>query len=173
MRLVDRSLWIEFLRRKGDTRVKRFVARWLESETAASTFPIRFELLSGGKPDEDADVAQALEFGLHLPFEGDDWRAAAVLERELRAKGLTIPRNDLFVATVAIRPKLPVACRAPISTRSASSWACGSAWRNSSARTGSIAALHCPGHGPRYCPRSLTSRAFPHPTPPRIHQILK
>ncbi len=111
MMLVDSSLWIEFLRRKGDPEVKHLVARLLESETAAYTCPIRFELLSGVRPGEEADLAQALEFSLHLPFEGDDWRAAALLERELRAKGLTIPRNDLFVATIAIRTQLPVACR--------------------------------------------------------------
>jgi predicted nucleic acid-binding protein len=111
MKLVDSSLWIEFLRRKGDPEVKHLVARLLESETAAYTCPIRFELLSGVRPGEEADLAQALEFSLQLPFEVDDWRAAALLERELRAKGLTIPRNDLFVATVAIRAKLPVACR--------------------------------------------------------------
>ena len=111
MKLVDSSLWIEFLRRKGDPAVKHFVARLLESETAAYTCPIRFELLSGVKPEEEADLAQALAFSAHLPFEAEDWAAAARLERQLRAKGLTIPRNDLFVATVAIRTKLPVACR--------------------------------------------------------------
>lgn len=111
MKLVDSSLWIEFLRRKGDPGVKHLVARLLESETAAYTCPIRFELLSGVRPDEEADLVEALQFSVHLPFEAADWRAAAGLERELRAKGLTIPRNDLFVATVAIRAQLPVACR--------------------------------------------------------------
>jgi len=63
------------------------------------------------RPGEEADLTQALQFSQHVPFETDDWRAAAKLERELRGQGLTIPRNDLFVATVAIRAKLTVACR--------------------------------------------------------------
>ena len=63
------------------------------------------------RPDEEADLEQALAFGRHVPFERADWRAAALLEWELRGRGLTPPRNDLFVAAVAIRTRLPIACR--------------------------------------------------------------
>ena len=111
MKLVDTSLWVEFLRRKGDPTVKQLLARLIEADLAAYTCPVRFELLSGVKPEEEADLAQALAFSRHVPFEREDWPAAALLERRLRARGLTLPRNDLFVATVAIRTRLPVACR--------------------------------------------------------------
>ncbi len=87
------------------------MARLLQTDAAAYTCPIRFELLSGVRPTEQADLEQALGFGHHLPFEADDWREAALLERQLRAKGVTVPRNDLFVATVAIRAGLPLLCR--------------------------------------------------------------
>ena len=63
------------------------------------------------KPHEEDDLERAFAFSYHFPFERDDWLEAAVLERQLRGKGLTIPRNDLFVATVAIRARLPVTCR--------------------------------------------------------------
>lgn len=111
MKLVDTSLWVEFLRRKGDPRVKQELARLIEADLAAYTCPVRFELLSGVKPGEEADLNQALAFSRHVPFEREDWREAALLERQFRARGLTLPRNDLFVATVAIRARLPVACR--------------------------------------------------------------
>lgn len=111
MKLIDTSAWVEFLRRKGDPGAKQTVARLLQADLSAYTCPVRFELLSGVKPEEEADLAQAFAFSHHLPFEVDDWRQAALLERQLRAKGLTIPRNDLFVATVAIRAALPVICR--------------------------------------------------------------
>ena len=111
MRLVDTSAWVEFLRRKGDAQVKQAVAQLVHSDLAAYTCPVRFELLSGVKPEEEADLEQALAFGRHVPFEREDWRAAALLERQLRTRGLTLPRNDLFVATVAIRTRLSVACR--------------------------------------------------------------
>ena len=113
MRLVDTSAWLEFLRRKGEPKVKQEVALLLESDQAAFTCPIRFELLVGVKPPEEADLEEAFSLSLHVPFEIEDWQAAAGLERQLRSKGLTIPRNDLFVATVAIRTGLAVLCRDP------------------------------------------------------------
>src|SRR5437016_7467888 len=103
MRLVDSSAWVEFLRRKGDSHIKNVIARLLQADQAAYTCPIRFELLSGVKPTEEDDLEQAFALSHHFPFEPDDWRAAALLERQLRAKGLTVPRNDLFVATIGIR----------------------------------------------------------------------
>jgi predicted nucleic acid-binding protein len=111
MRLIDSSAWVEFLRRKGDTRVKNVVARLLQADQAAYTCPIRFELLTGVKPDEEDDLEQAFALSHHLPFEQDDWREAASFERQLREKGIIVPRNDLFVATVAIRAGLPIICR--------------------------------------------------------------
>jgi len=111
MKLVDSSAWVEFLRRKGNSAVKQEVARLLEADLAAYTCPIRFELLSGVKADEEADLDEAFRFSHHVPFETDDWREAALLERQLRREGVTIPRDDLFVATVAIRTGMVIACR--------------------------------------------------------------
>jgi predicted nucleic acid-binding protein len=111
MKLVDSSAWIEFLRKKGDPVAKRAVAQLIEADLAAYTCPVRFELLSGVKPGEERDLEQAFGFSRHFPFGVEDWRGAALLERELRSKGVTIPRNDLFVATVAIRAGLTVTCR--------------------------------------------------------------
>lgn len=111
MRLIDSSAWVEFLRRKGAPPVKQAVARLLQADRAAFTCPIRFELFSGVKPEEEDDLEQAFALSHHFPFAQEDWREAATLERQLRANGLTIPRNDLFVATVAIRLGIPVLCR--------------------------------------------------------------
>jgi predicted nucleic acid-binding protein len=111
MKLVDTSAWVEFLRRQGDVRAKSAVAALLEDDLTAYTCPIRFELLSGVRPGEEANLRQALGFSHHILFEADDWREAALLERLLRAKGLKVPRNDLFVATVAIRTGLSLVCR--------------------------------------------------------------
>jgi predicted nucleic acid-binding protein len=111
MKLIDSSAWVEFLRRQGDPAVKHVVARLLQADHAAFTCPIRFELRSGVKPAEEADLEEALSLAQHFPFGGDDWCAAARLERQLRGKGLTIPRNDLFVATVAIRTGLTIVCQ--------------------------------------------------------------
>jgi predicted nucleic acid-binding protein len=111
MKLVDSSVWVEFLRRKGDPRVKHLLARLLQVDQAAYTCPIRFEMLAGVRPDEENDLEQGFALSHHFPFEQHDWTEAAGLERQLRAKGLSVPRNDLFVATVAIRTGLVVLCR--------------------------------------------------------------
>src|SRR6185312_9244949 len=111
MRLVDTSAWIEFFRKRGDAAVKQRVARLLEAEQAAYTCPIRFELLSGVKAKEEADLENAFGLSAHVPFETEDWKEAAILERELRSKGITIPRNDLFVATIGLKTGLAVTCR--------------------------------------------------------------
>ncbi|MDB6112797.1 MAG: twitching motility protein PilT [Pedosphaera sp.] len=111
MKLVDSSAWVEFLRRKGDHKIKDIVARLLQVDQAAYTCPIRFELLSGVRSGEESDLEQAFALSHHFPFEQDDWRAAAQLERQFRAKGLNVPRNDLFVVTVAMRTGMVILCR--------------------------------------------------------------
>jgi predicted nucleic acid-binding protein len=111
MKLVDSSAWVEFLRRKGDSKIKLAVARLLQADQVAYTCPIRFELLSGVRAGEQNDLEQAFALSHHFPFEQNDWQEAAALERQLRARGLTMPRNDLFVATVAIRTGVAVLCR--------------------------------------------------------------
>jgi predicted nucleic acid-binding protein len=113
MKLIDSSAWVEFLRKKGHPAVKQAVARLIQTDSAAYTCPVRFELLSGVKAGEEADLDQAFGFSHHFPFETEDWREAALLERQLRAKGQTVPRNDLFIAVVAIRTGLTVTCRDP------------------------------------------------------------
>ena len=80
MKLVDSSAWVEFLRRKGHPVVKQAVARLLEADLAAYTCPIRFELLSGVKREEEPDLEEAFGFSHHIKFETEDWREAALLE---------------------------------------------------------------------------------------------
>ena len=111
MKLVDSSAWVEFLRRKGDAGIKHIVARLLQADQAAYTCPIRFELLSGVRLGEEKDLEQAFALSHHFPFEPADWQEAGRLERQLRARGLSVPRNDLFVAVVAIRTGLVILCR--------------------------------------------------------------
>ena len=107
MKLVDSSAWVEFLRRKGDPGIKQLVARLLQVDQAAYTCPVRFELLCGVKPGEENDLEHAFALSHHFPFEPQRAR----LERLLRARGFSLPRNDLFVATVAVRTGLVILCR--------------------------------------------------------------
>jgi predicted nucleic acid-binding protein len=111
MKLVDSSAWVEFFRRRGDPLVKQTVASLLQSSQAAYTCPVLFELLSGVRSEEETQLEAVLSFCEHVLFNAADWRAAALLERRLRGGGLNMPRNDLYVAAVALRTGLPVVCR--------------------------------------------------------------
>ena len=110
MTLIDTSAWIEFLRRTGDSVVKERVASYLEAGEAAVCGPIEFELLSGARPTETSDIHTALSFCRVLEFTQACWRRAAGVERELRINGVTVPRDDIFVATAALEHVMPIYC---------------------------------------------------------------
>jgi predicted nucleic acid-binding protein len=106
MTLIDTSAWIEFLRRTGRAEIKQRVAALLELDEAAYCGPIEFELLSGARDSETADLRTALRFSERLDFPAACWQRAAQIESTLRAKGVTVPRDDVFVATAALHHKV-------------------------------------------------------------------
>lgn len=108
MTLIDTSAWIEFLRRKGKPDTKNRVAAFLDLGEAAYCGPIEFELLSGARDGELADLQAALRFSEPLPFPTGCWQRAARIERDLRAKGVTIPRDDVFVMAAALHHSVPL-----------------------------------------------------------------
>jgi len=111
MALIDTSAWIEFLRKSGDVSVKAWVEQLLVVQAAAYTCPVRFELLAGTRDSECGMVEEALSYARHHVFEARDWEMAATTYRELRNLGVTVPRDDVLIATVARRLQLPILCR--------------------------------------------------------------
>ena len=110
MTLIDTSAWIEFLRRTGNPDVKGRVATYLDAGQAAVCGPIEFELLAGARPTETADIHTAMSFCTALDFGPACWRRAAELERSLRGRGITVPRDDIFVAAGALEHGTPIYC---------------------------------------------------------------
>ena len=108
MTLIDTSAWIEFLRRAGDPHVKSRVAAYLELGTAAYCGPVAFELLTGARPAEMDDLNEALSLATLLDFPLKCWRRAATLETSLRARGVTVPRDDVFVAAASLHGGVPL-----------------------------------------------------------------
>jgi predicted nucleic acid-binding protein len=108
MTLIDTSAWIEFLCRHGRPEVKQRVAACLEMGEAAFCGPIEFEILSGAREDELADIHAAFRFSERLDFPAACWQRSAGIERDLRARGVTIPRDDVFVAAAALHHGVPV-----------------------------------------------------------------
>lgn len=108
MTLIDTSAWIEFLRKTGRSDVKNRVAGYLDLGEAAYCGPIAFELLSGARDSELADIHTMFHFSTLLDFPFECWRAAAEAERHLRTHGITVPRDDIFVASAALHHNIPV-----------------------------------------------------------------
>ena len=108
MTLIDTAAWIEFLRRNGRADVKQRVAALLDGGAAAYCGPIEFELLSGARDSERPFIHEALRFSERLGFPDACWPRAAQIERGLRARGVTIPRDDIFVAAAALHHRVPL-----------------------------------------------------------------
>ena len=102
MTLIDTSAWIEFFRKAGRSDVRNRVAAYLDMGEAAYCGPIEFELLGGARESERSDILQAFRFCTLLEFPTACWQRAAEIERSLRAKGVTVPRDDVFDAAAAI-----------------------------------------------------------------------
>jgi len=108
MILIDTSAWIEFFRRMGDREVKARVAGYIDLGEAAYCGPVQFELLAGARESELATIRKAFSFSRFLEFPVQCWERAAELEKTLRRTGITIPRDDIFVAAVALHHKVGV-----------------------------------------------------------------
>ena len=113
MTLIDTSAWIEFFRRDGGPEVKRRVAAYIDVGESAYCGPVHFELMTGARPSEMNDVRAALSFSLLLDFPIGCWQRSAEVEKHLRAKGVTVPRDDIFVAATAMHHGVPVYAHDP------------------------------------------------------------
>jgi predicted nucleic acid-binding protein len=113
MTLIDTSGWIDLLRRNGDPVMKKAVSILIETGEAAYCGPVEFELLSGVRPKELPDLRAALSFGTLLEFPQACWQRAAEFEQALRRRGVTVPRDDIFVAAAASFHNVPLCARDP------------------------------------------------------------
>jgi predicted nucleic acid-binding protein len=82
--------------------VKNRVAACFDLGEAAYCGPIEFELLSGARESEMPHILEIFRFSACLDFPEACWQRAAQIERDLRAQGVTIPRDDLFVTAAAL-----------------------------------------------------------------------
>ncbi len=111
MILIDTSVWVEFFRKSGDRRAKEEVARLLDLDQAVYTCPVYFELRAGARNGEIDVIDEAFSFCHREVFAGEHWEKAADLERVLRHRGITVPRDDLFVAALGLQANLEILCR--------------------------------------------------------------
>lgn len=103
MTLIDTSAWIEFLRPTGNPQIKIEVGDLVQSGRAAFTCPIRYELVSGARKNEQRTLDLLFEVAHHYPTKPADWNRAAEIQSVLIRKGVTVPLSDLLIFCVAER----------------------------------------------------------------------
>jgi predicted nucleic acid-binding protein len=111
MTLIDTSAWIEFFRSGGDQTAKERVSELIGADEAAYTCPVFFELMAGAREKEKRTVREALSFCRREFFVERHWELAAEHENNLLSRGVTVPRDDLFVGTIALEKGLPLLCK--------------------------------------------------------------
>lgn len=111
MILIDTSAWIEFFRRKGNPLVKQRIATLITANEAAYSCPVVFELISGALDQELPAISKGLSFATRIQLSPSDWDMAAHSARTLRKAGVTVPPDDLLIATVGFERSIPIMCR--------------------------------------------------------------
>lgn len=102
MVLVDSSVWIEALRRKGRLDVKVALEALLEAYEAQWCAPVRLEVLGGARATERTRLG--LHFSI-IPYRRcseEDWERAIALAWKLRDRGLSVPWLDVLIAAIAL-----------------------------------------------------------------------
>ena len=111
MVLVDSSVWIESAKRNGDLACKVGLEALLEEYEAALCGPVRLEVLGGARPADRQRLEDYFALLPYYPVEESDWGTAVRNSWSLRDVGLTIPWNDILVATLSLRLKCRVYAR--------------------------------------------------------------
>ncbi|WP_353566424.1 PIN domain-containing protein [Haloferula sargassicola] len=102
MVIVDTNAWIELFRRSGDPSVKLAMGHLVKAGEAYMSGPVLMELISGARPDDLPRLKNSLRA---YPMAQDPqrlWIDAGSNYSHLRAHGITVPREDVLIATVAL-----------------------------------------------------------------------
>lgn len=102
MVLVDTSVMVEFFRRTGMLEVKLAVRGLLDAFELTLCGPVELEFLGGARRDEKNRIQAWLNILPYLRNDQKLWRKGAETYSRLKAEGLTVPWNDVLIATLAI-----------------------------------------------------------------------
>jgi hypothetical protein len=111
-KLIDTSVWLEFLRPGGAATRRDAVARLMGANEAAYCGPVELELMAGARTPRDMEyVRLALEDCIRFPVEEEFWRMAGEAQHLLCRKGKRVGLGDLLIAAVARAHRVPVVTR--------------------------------------------------------------
>lgn len=102
MVLIDSSIWIEAARREGDLQVKVALEGLLDEYQACWCGAVKLEVLGGARKEE----RKALEFFFqtipYKPMTDVAWERAKKMGWQMRDAGLTVPWNDVLIASLSL-----------------------------------------------------------------------
>ena len=100
--LIDSSAWIEVLRNRADSGLRKVVEAALHEGRAALTAPVWVELYRGVRGKREMSQLEALRRLCHwLNFDAPCWEIAATVARDCRERGITVPLGDVLVFACA------------------------------------------------------------------------
>jgi len=99
--LVDTSVWIEATRRDGDLAYKVGLENLLDEYEAAWCSPVKLEFMGGARREDRKKLEFWFECIPYRAAEEAHWEQAKHNAWRLRDKGLTLPWNDILIATLA------------------------------------------------------------------------
>lgn len=110
MLICDSDVLIDYLRGSGPS-VELF-SKLLETGECATTVISQFELLSGARSKKQEQAVSRL-LGLMDIFvlDGNAASIAAVYQRNLRKKGVTVGMADTLIASICVTAQLPLMTR--------------------------------------------------------------
>ncbi len=102
MVLVDSSVWIQASRREGDLLATVALEALLEEGEAAVCGPIKLEVLGAVRREQRRRFDAYFSIVPYLDLSDRSWDAAVGLGRRLMdERGVTLPWNDVLIASVA------------------------------------------------------------------------
>lgn len=108
MVLVDTSVWIEASRRNGDLAYKVGLENLLEEYEAAWCSPVKLEFMGGARAQDRKKLAFWFECIPYRQTEEQHWELAKAKAWQLRDAGLTLPWNDILIASIALASDMRV-----------------------------------------------------------------
>jgi predicted nucleic acid-binding protein len=101
-RLIETSLWIDFVRKKSPTALKSFIEPWILDADACICETVAFEVLRHATPKERKQIEQQFSTLPLLKTPATIWRDATSLGQKCRDKGLNAGSMDLLIAALAL-----------------------------------------------------------------------
>ena len=101
-RLIETSLWIEFIRAHTPAQRKLAIQPWILDPSACLCEPIAFEVLRHAKKNERKRIEAQFDTLQLLPTPATLWRDASRLGQLCQENGFNAGSLDLLIATLAI-----------------------------------------------------------------------